>query len=133
MDCYNNTILSNNGPKLWPRSEGLPVQPPFVMRVPGRPTKARKVANDESNTKRMKITIVGKLICTTCSNFRHNKRTRIGKITDNMMIPKEGIRLLIFYFFILLYLLFCYDNFYNCYYIMVIVIVVGMIIVCLLI
>lgn len=121
MYCYNNIIFSNNEPKLWPRFEGLSVQSPFVMRDLGRPKKARRKANGEVNTKKIKRIIQEQITCTTCGNFGHNKRTCIWNTVIDRMIPTwENKVVNLFCLFALLYLLFCYDNFYSSSYVMMI-------------
>jgi hypothetical protein len=89
VDCYNNIILPNNGPKLWPNVKGLPIQPPYVRRAPGRPKKARRKANDEPNPKRMKKA-PGTVTCDRCKGVGHNKRSSKGKTPADRLIPKGG-------------------------------------------
>jgi hypothetical protein len=77
------------GPKLWPNVQGLPIQPPYVRRAPGRPKKARRKANDEPNPKRMKKA-PGTVTCDRCKGVGHNKRSSKGKTPADRLIPKGG-------------------------------------------
>ncbi|GAU49951.1 hypothetical protein TSUD_408430 [Trifolium subterraneum] len=71
------------------RFKGLPLQPPYVRRAPGRPKKARRKANDEPNPKRMKKA-PGTVTCNRCLEAGHNQRSCKGKTAADRLIPKGG-------------------------------------------
>ncbi|KAL5538235.1 hypothetical protein UlMin_043131 [Ulmus minor] len=76
MKAYQPMIYGLNGPKLWPRSENLPVQCPEFKKQRGRPKKSRNLQSDEERkggtTKLRKNYYVGR--CGLCGQMGHNRR-----------------------------------------------------------
>ncbi|XP_057423086.1 uncharacterized protein LOC130717015 [Lotus japonicus] len=90
IDTYSHIIQPNNGPKLWPEVDALPLNPPYVRRAPGRPKKMRNISNDEPrnpNRLRRHHTTVK---CRRCGEYGHNKRTCRGKTAADRTIPTGG-------------------------------------------
>ncbi|KAL5567071.1 hypothetical protein UlMin_030235 [Ulmus minor] len=74
--AYQPMIYGLNGPKLWPRSENLPVQCPEFKKQRGRPKKSRNLQSDEvgkgGTTKLRKNYYIGR--CGLCGQVDHNRR-----------------------------------------------------------
>jgi hypothetical protein len=89
FDTYNNLILPNNGPKLWPIVDSEPLVPPNVKRAPRRPKKLRKKSNDEPKSSRMKRD-QHTVRCSRCGIVGHNLTSCKGKTAADRMLAKGG-------------------------------------------
>ncbi|KAL5574783.1 hypothetical protein UlMin_016482 [Ulmus minor] len=76
VKAYQLMIYGLNGPKLWPRSENLPVQCPEFKKQRGRPKKSRNLQSDEvrkgGTIKLRKNYYIGR--CGLCGQVGHNRR-----------------------------------------------------------
>ena len=87
MQTYSNIILPNNGPKLWPSSDALPVNPSYVRRAPGRPKKQRIKTNDKPTNPNKLRKHHSTVKCKRCGEYGHNIRTCKGKTAADRTIP----------------------------------------------
>lgn len=92
IEAYRHGIEPLNGPKMWPTSEGYPVVPPIVRKMPGRPPKKRKRCVSEKETGDSKVLPrFGTLTtCQRCFQVGHNKRTCKNAAVDRP--PKTNVR-----------------------------------------
>jgi hypothetical protein len=90
LETYSHIILPNNGPKLWPLDDALPLNPPYMRRAPGRPKKLRRKSNDEPKNPHILRKHHHTMRCRRCGEFGHNKRTCHGKTAADRVIPTGG-------------------------------------------
>ncbi|XP_058746340.1 uncharacterized protein LOC131619237 [Vicia villosa] len=88
MATYSYIVLPSNGLRLWPTTEGEPINPPVMRRAPGRPKKKRNKSNDEPNSSNVLPRILTTVKCKSCGNFGHNSRTCKGKTAADRQLPK---------------------------------------------
>ncbi|XP_057807688.1 uncharacterized protein LOC131022238 [Salvia miltiorrhiza] len=75
--AYKFCLEPSLGESEWPKINECPIQPPYVCKLPGRPKKNRKRAEDELRMHSSnKITKHGvKMKCSMCGGVGHNKRS----------------------------------------------------------
>lgn len=73
---YSFGLQALNGEKMWPKAQGLPVQPPLVKAMPGRPKKKRRKARDEVDPKNPhRLRRLGvRMTCQNCQQVGHNAK-----------------------------------------------------------
>ncbi|XP_047983687.1 uncharacterized protein LOC125224347 [Salvia hispanica] len=74
--AYGYGLPALNGEKLWPAAEGLPVIPPPIRKMPGRPKKVRRRDPYEKEPERPnKLRKTCQMTCQNCFQEGHNSRT----------------------------------------------------------
>ena len=80
LRSYKHIIYPTNGPKMWPKAKGHPIQPPNIRRQPGRPKKLRKKDQDKTPQDPTRLQRHHSTYkCTRCHKFGHNERSCKGK------------------------------------------------------
>lgn len=59
VECYKYGLPPLNGERMWPIAEGLPIIPPPVKKMPGRPKKKRMINPEENPDKKHKLRKTG--------------------------------------------------------------------------
>lgn len=88
MITYSYIVLPSNDPRLWPKAQGEPINPPIMRRAPSRPIKKRNKANDEPRSTNVLPRNLTTAKCKRCENFGHNSRTCKGKTIADQNLPK---------------------------------------------
>lgn len=92
--AYTFGLQAINGERMWPKSQGYPVQPPLIRKMPGRPKKKRTRDSDEidpANPNRMRRTGV-LMTCQRCFQVGHNARSCKNELVQKP--PKQPVYLL---------------------------------------
>ena len=76
IQTYKHALEPINGEKMWPKADGLPIKPPHVKKMSGRPKISRRRAPEEDPKNPTKLTRCGiQMTCQVCEGEGHNKRT----------------------------------------------------------
>lgn len=89
--AYSPSIMAMSGPKSWPKSTADLILPPIVRRMPGRPIKARKRAEDEASPPLHAVSRRGNITkYRTCGATGHNAhRCKLPPKADGRIYPKK--------------------------------------------
>lgn len=79
VEVYKNAyafgLPTINGRKMWPKGIGYPVQSPRMRKMPGRPKKKKKEADEPKPTNAKKMRRTGVVMtCKNCKQAGHNSR-----------------------------------------------------------
>ncbi|KAI5416955.1 hypothetical protein KIW84_041812 [Lathyrus oleraceus] len=69
LATYSYIVLSSNGPRLWPVTNGEIINPPVTRRASGRPKKKRNRANDEPTSSNVLPRNLTTVKCKSCGTL----------------------------------------------------------------
>ena len=76
IQTYQHALDPINRPNIWQKAEELPIKPPYVKKMPGRPKISRKRQLEENPKNPTKLTRCGiQMTYQVCSGQGHTKRT----------------------------------------------------------